>query len=136
MLLLLQNHCPPLHNLKDPQANRRGRLLIAACTKGLIHPNQCGSLPGLSTSDACLTLVNEVKTLQRPQLKVSSLFLDIKAAFDNVNNPTLARILREGGIPPYPVSWVAWCLGEPSCTVVFQGAPGTQAPLNVGTPQG
>lgn len=26
-------------------------LLIAARTKGLIHPNQCGSLPGLSTDD-------------------------------------------------------------------------------------
>jgi len=45
---------------------------------------------------------------------VSSLFLDIKAGFDNIDNPTLARILREGGIPPYLVSLVSSLLGERS----------------------
>jgi len=104
------------------------RLLAAAWLRGLLHPNQCGSLPGLSTYDACLTLTNDVRTLQRARLKVSSLFLDIKAGFANVNNKTLARILREGGIPHYLVSWVSSFLGEPSCTLVFQGAPGTPAP--------
>jgi len=112
------------------------RLLEAARLKGLLHPNQCGSLPGLSTYDACLTLTNDVKTLQRPRLKVSSLFLDIKAGFNNVDNKTLARILRQGGIPPYLVSWVSSFLGERSCTLIFQGAPGTPAPINVGGPQG
>jgi len=98
------------------------RLLTAARSEGLLHPNQCGSLPGLSPYDACLTLTNDVKTLQRPRLKVSSLFLDIKAGFNNVENNTLARILREGGIPPYLVSWVSSFLGERSCTLIFQGA--------------
>jgi len=112
------------------------RLLPAARLKGLLHPNQCGWLPGLSTYDACLTLTNNVKTLQRPRLKVSTLFLDIKAGFDNVDNNTLARILREGGIPPYLVSWALSFLGERSCTLIFQGALGTAAPVNVGGPQG
>jgi len=110
------------------------RLLVAARLKGILHPNKCGSLPGLSTNDACLTLTNDVKTLQRPRLKVSSLFLDIKAGFDNVDNITLARILREGGIPPYLVSWVSSFLGERSCTLIFQEAPGTPASVNVGAP--
>ena len=64
------------------------------------------------------------------------MFLDIKAGFDNVDNSTLARILREGGIPRYLVSWVLSFPGERSCTLVFQGAPGTPAPVNVGAPQG
>jgi len=102
----------------------------------MLNPNQCGSLPGLSTYDAVLTLFNDVKTLQRPRLKVSSLFLDIKAWFNNVDNSTLTRILRESGIPRYLVSWVSSFLGERSCTLVFQGAPGTPAPVNVGAPQG
>jgi len=67
---------------------------------------------------------------------VSSLFLDIKAGFDSVDNQTLARILREGAIPPYLVSGVASFLGECSCTLVFQGAPGPPAPVNVGSHQG
>jgi len=111
-------------------------LLAAARLRGLLHPNQCGSLAGLSTYDACLTLTNDVKTLQRPHLKVSCLFLDKKARFDNVDNNTLARILREGGIPHYLVSWVSSFLGEQSCPLIFQGAPGTPAPVNVGAPQG
>jgi len=78
------------------------RLLAAARLRGLLHPNQCGSLPGLSTYDACLTLTNDVKTLQRPRLKVSSLFLDIKEGFDNVDNNTLARIRGKAG---YPTTW-------------------------------
>ena len=112
------------------------RLLAAALLRGLLHPNQCGSLPGLSTYDSCLTLTNDGRTLQRPRLKVSSLFVDIKAGFDNVDNKTLARILREGGIPPYLVSWVSSFLGERRCTLVFQEAPGTPSPVNVGAPQG
>jgi len=80
--------------------------------------------------------MNDMKTLQRPRLKVSSLFVDIKAGFDNIDNPTLARILREGGIPHYLVSWVASFLGECSCTRVFLGALGTPAPINVEAPQG
>ena len=76
------------------------RLLLAARSKGMLNPNQCGSLPGLSTYDAVLTLFNDVKPLQRPRLKVSS----------------------------FP--------GERSWTLVFQGAPGTTAPVNVGAPQG
>jgi len=110
------------------------RLLAAARLRALLHPNQYGSLPGLSTYDACVTLINDVRTLQRPRLKVSSLFLDIKAGFDNVDNNTLARILREGGRPPYLVSWVSSFLGERSGTLVFQGAPETPAPVNVGAP--
>jgi len=112
------------------------RLLGAARLRGLLHPNQYSSRPGLSTYEACLTLTNDVRTLQRPRLKVSSLFLDIKAGFDNVDNNTLARILREGGIPSYLVSWVSSFLGERSCTLILQGAPGTPAPINVGAPQG
>jgi len=32
------------------------RLSAIARSKGLLHPNQCGSLPGLSSADACLAL--------------------------------------------------------------------------------
>ena len=112
------------------------RQLAVARLKGLLHLNQCGVLPGLSTYNAYLTLTNDVKTLQRPRLKGSSLFLDIKAGFDNVDNNTLARILREGGIPQLLVSWVSSFLGEQSCSLIFQGARGTPAPVNVGAPQG
>ena len=43
------------------------RLSGLARKAGLLHPNHCGSLSGLSTSDACATLIHEVRTLQRPR---------------------------------------------------------------------
>ena len=112
------------------------RLSDRARKAGLLHPNQCGSLPGLSTSDACATLIHEVRTLQRPRWAVSTLFLDIKAGFDNVNASKLRSLLFNKDIPSYMVDWVTSFLSERSCTLVFQGAPGTAAPVEVGTPQG
>jgi len=73
------------------------RLSVITRFRGLLHPNQYGSLPGLSDSDACLTLNHEVRTLQRPRLAVSTLFLDIKASFDNVNASTL-RARHQGNV--------------------------------------
>jgi len=121
---------------KIPARIISSRLLLAARSTGLLNPNQCGSLPALSTYDVLLPLFNQVKTLQRPHLKVSSLFLDLKAGFDNFANSILTHILREGGIPLYLVSGVTSFLREGSCTRVSQGAPGTPAPVNIGTPQG
>src|SRR6195952_2995774 len=112
------------------------RLAALARTAGLLYPNQCGSLPGLSTADACTTLIHKVLTRQRPMLEVSTLFLDIKAGFDNVDALTLRSRLLAKHIPSYMVDWVSAFLSERSCTLVFQGSPKTASPVSVGTPQG
>jgi len=112
------------------------RLSAIARSRGLLHPNQCGSLPGLSSSDACLTLMHEVKTLQRHRLEVSTLFLDIKAGFDNVNACTLRARFLASHVPSYIVDWVSSFLSERTCTLVFQGSPNICSLVSVGTPQG
>ena len=111
------------------------RLTSLGRQAGLLRPNQCGSLPGRSTSDAVATLTHEVRTLQRPLLKVSSLFLDIKARFDNVNETKLRSLPLSKSIPSYMVNWVSSFLTGRKCTFVFQGAPNTPSPVSVGTPQ-
>src|SRR5437588_3637045 len=75
------------------------RLAGEARALGLIHRNQCGSLPALSSFDACLSLVDTVRTLQRPGLKASSLFLDIKGGFDNVDTAVLTSFLSSKRTP-------------------------------------
>ena len=82
------------------------------------------------------TLTHEVRTLQRPLLKVSTLFLDIKAGFDNVNASKLRALLLSKSIPSYMVDWVSSFLTGRRCTLVFQGSPDISAPVSVGTPQG
>ena len=41
------------------------RLLLLAQSSGLLHPNQCGSLPGLSTSNAVAALRHDIGTAHR-----------------------------------------------------------------------
>jgi len=112
------------------------RLSAITGSKGLLHPNQCGSLPGLSSSDAFLTLMHEIKTLQRPRQEVSTMFLDIKAGFDNVNTSTLRARLLASRVPSYMVDWVSSFLSERTSTLVFQGSPNMSSPVSVGTPLG
>jgi len=80
------------------------RLSAIAKSRGLLHSNQYGSLPGLSSTDTCLALTHEIKILQRPRLKVSTLFLDIKAGFDNVHTSSLRARLLASHVPSYMVT--------------------------------
>ena len=82
------------------------------------------------------TLTHEVRTLQRPLLKVSTLVLDIKAGFDNVNASKLRALLLSQNIPSYMVDWVPSFLNGRRCTPVFQGPPDISATVSLGTPQG
>jgi len=112
------------------------RLSAIARSEGLLHQIQCGSLPGLRSSDACLTLTHEVRTLQRLRLKVTTLFLDIKAGFDNVDACSLRARLLASHVPSHMVDWVSCFLSERTCPLPFQASPNLASPVSVGTPQG
>ena len=112
------------------------RLSLLARSCGLLHPHQTGSLPGLSTFDATATLAHEVRLFQRLDLKVSSLFLDIKGGFDNVDPSQLPAKLRAKGAHRYIVAWVGSFLTNRKCRLLFQGSPKKFSPVAVGTLQG
>ena len=112
------------------------RLSLIAKSCSLLYPHQTGSLPGLSTFDATTTLAHEVRLLQRLDLKVSSLFLDIKGGFDNVDPSQLSAALRAKGVHRYVIPWVSSFLANRKCRLLFQGSPKKFSPVAVGTPQG
>ena len=112
------------------------RLSMQASELGMLHPNQCGSLPGVCSFHATAALAHEVATVHKLKLKASSLILDIKCGFDNVKPETRTGILREKGVSPYIVSWVRAFLSERSCRLRFQGAPNSFTKVAVGTLQG
>jgi len=68
--------------------------------------------------------------------KVSTLFLDIKGGFDNVNPATLCGMPRAKGVNPYLVSWTKSFLSGRSCRLLYPGSPKGFTPVSVGTPQG
>ena len=86
--------------------------------------------------DATATLTHEVRLLQRLDLKVSSLFLDIKGGFDNVDPSQLSAALRAKGVHRYVIAWVSSFLTNRKCQLLFQGSPKKFSPVAVGTPQG
>ena len=80
--------------------------------------------------------MDTVRTLQRPALKVSSLFLDIKGVFDNVDADILYSSLRSKGVNHYLISWVRSFLTGRSCRLLFQGTPRILSSVSVGNPLG
>ena len=112
------------------------RLSLLARSCSLLHPHQTGSLPGLSTFDATATLAHEVRLFQRLDLKVPSLFLDIKGGFDNVDPSQLAAALRVKGAHRYIIAWVSSFLTKRKCWLLFQGFLKKFSSVAVGTPQG
>jgi len=98
VIMLLQTFSKILERI------RNSRLLCVARVAGLLDPHEYGSLAGLSASDATTTLSHEVRTLQMAGRKVSTLFLDIKGRFDNVNPSTLGSMLKAKAVNPYLVS--------------------------------
>jgi len=111
------------------------RLTSAALSLGLLHPNQCGFLAGLDCFDTVATLTHEVRLLQPPSCKVSTLFLDVKGGFHNVCTNKLADILTRGGVSAYLVGWIKSFLSKRQCRLIFQGAPKVFCPVAVGTPR-
>jgi len=81
---------------------------------GLLHRNQCGSLPCLSSFEASTALPDTVCTLQHPSRQVSSLILAIKGGFDNVEAKILCSDLRHKGVNHYLVAWVRSFLSDRS----------------------
>jgi len=130
VIVLLQTFSKILERIMN------SRLSCVARATGLLNPHHCGSLAGLSASDAVTTLTHEVKTLQMAGRKVSTLFLDIKGGFDNVNPSALCGILRAKGVNPYLMTWTKSFLTGRSCRLLYQGSPRVFAPVSVGTPQG
>jgi len=112
------------------------RLSAIAWSRGLLHPNQSGSLPGLSFSDPCVALTHEVRTILSPRLKVSALVRHIKEGFDNVNAAALTARLLTSQVPSYMIDWVSAFQSERTRTLLFQGSPNLPSPVPIGTLQG
>ena len=91
-------------------------------------------MAGLSKSDACNTLITEIKPLQMDKSKVSTPFLDLKGGFDNVKPSILCGMMSAKGLNPYLVSWTRSFRMGRSCHLLFKGSPKVFSPVWVGTP--
>src|ERR1700691_3452145 len=75
------------------------RLSYLAETTSLLHPSQIGSRLQKSAIDAALLLKNEVEVNKANKLKTTTLFLDVKGAFDHVSKNRLIQVLVNLKLP-------------------------------------
>jgi ribonuclease HI len=114
-------------------AQRLGHL---AETTTLIHPTQIGGRKHKSAIDAALLLTNEVESNRRLKRKTTTLFLDIKGAFDHVAKNQLLAILQALRLPTSLISWTSSFLDNRLLRLSFDGQTEDFASLNTGIPQG
>ena len=112
------------------------RLSYLAETTILLHPSQVGGRLKKSAIDAALLLVNEIEQNKLLGLKSTTLFLDVKGAFDHVARNQLLAILCRLGLPKSLVEWVASFLEDRLLKLSFNSLTEEFKTISTGIPQG
>jgi hypothetical protein len=112
------------------------RLSYLAETTNLLHYSQIGSRIGKSAIDTALLLQNEVEVNKANKLKTSSLFLDVKGAFDHVSKNRLIEILVNLRLPISLILWVSSFFEDRILRLTFDGNTEEFSPISTGIPQG
>jgi hypothetical protein len=102
----------------------------------LLHPTQVGGRLKKSAIDAALLLYNEVETNRRLKRKTSTLFMDVKGAFDHVAKNQLLGILHRLLLPVSLIAWVSSFLSNRLLRLSFDGQTEEFSPIDTGIPQG
>jgi reverse transcriptase-like protein len=105
-------------------------------TSTLLHPTQIGGRQKKSAIDAALLLLNEVETNKRLKRKTTTLFLDVKGAFNHVAWNQLLKILQKLQLPIPLITWVASFLEKRLLKLSFDNQTEEFSSLEAGIPQG
>jgi ribonuclease HI len=111
---------------------------LANTTRNLLHDSQLGGRKQRSAIDAALLLLNEIQSRRKNSSTVTStIFLDIKGAFDYVSKPRLLRILAKLGLPSNLRIWVSSFLSDRTIQLAFDGCiQPAPVSIDIGIPQG
>lgn len=112
------------------------RLGYLAETTDLLHHTQMGGRVKRSAIDAALLLKNEVETNKLAKMKTSTLFMDVKGAYDHVAKQQLFKIFQMLRLPLSLIAWVASFLSQRLLRLAFDGQIQEFAPNKSGVPQG
>ena len=112
------------------------RLSYLAEITTLLHPTQIGGRLNKSAIDAALLLHSEVELNKSNKLLTSTLFLDVKGAFDHVSKDRLIEILRNLRLPISLIKWISSFLDDRLLRLAFDSNIEEFSPICTGIPQG
>src|SRR5215469_16766783 len=102
----------------------------------LLYYDQMGSRPKKSALDSVLSLVHDVQMAQHQKMKTSTIFLDVKGAFDHVAVHQLLRICNKLGLPRSLIRWIYSFMSNRKIKLAFNRESSKLMPINIGIPQG
>ncbi|EDN96572.1 hypothetical protein SS1G_01498 [Sclerotinia sclerotiorum 1980 UF-70] len=111
------------------------RLSYLAETTQLLHYSQMGGRQKKSAIDTAILLTTEIERNSRSKKKTSTLFLDVKGAFDHVSMNKLLDICKNLNLPTSLIAWISSFLKERLLKLSFDGQIETFKPINTGIPQ-
>jgi len=122
------------------------RLSYLANKTDLLNNTQIGGRKQRSAIDAALLLYHHIQDNSRNRKKrkskrsektvISTVFLDIKGAFDHVNKNRLLQIMIEMRLPTYLIRWIDSFLSDRKIQLSFDGNRQEMVDIQVGIPQG
>ena len=112
------------------------RLGALAEVTHLLHPSQMGGRSRKSAIDTGLLLLDEVQRQRRRGRLTSTVFLDIKGAFDHVALNQLLRVMSKLNLPYSLISWTRSFLTQRLLRLSFDGQSQEFTPIESGIPQG
>lgn len=112
------------------------RLSFLAESTDLLDKSQIGGRLRKSAIDATLLLTNEIQANKRLHRKTSTLFLDVKGAFDHVAKNKLLDIMKNRNLPASLLSWVKAFLSDRRLRLSFDGKTEEFETVDTGIPQG
>ena len=102
----------------------------------VIHSNQFGFMPGKSTSDAMIQLIDFFYNVIDSKEYSIALFIDYQKAFDTVNHNILLKKLELYGIRGRPLELINSYLSNRSQFVKIGNSYSNKLSCNIGLPQG
>jgi hypothetical protein len=110
------------------------RLSYLAETTALLHPSQIGGRLKKSAIDTALLLSQEVELNKKLGKKTSTLFLDVKGAFDHVSKNQLLKKLKDLRLPTSLIAWISTFLTDRLIRLSFDGQIEAPQLINTGIP--
>ena len=112
------------------------RLAALAEITNLLHPSQIGGRKQKSAIDAVALLTDKILHEKQLGRVTSTLFLDVKGAFDHVALNQLLAIMQRLKLPLSFISWVRSFLNGRQLRLSFDGQTEEFSEFNTGIPQG
>ncbi|KAF7564239.1 uncharacterized protein PtrM4_153550 [Pyrenophora tritici-repentis] len=102
----------------------------------LLHPTQIGGRLKKSAIDAAMLLIDQIQHQKQKGQITSTIFLDVKGAFDHVSHNQFLRTLKKLGLPISLIAWTKSFFSNRSLRLSFDNKTQEFSEIIAGIPQG